>query len=124
MLAFSWLYFCKEIGYDTCVRYETPHNIQEDNDMTYSEVGLIGRMEEALRVVKSLNRAQLDSLVYDLEKEGWYCSDKWRKRAFCIDVIISNWSYTITNSYTCKAGAIIECIISNRSYAIRNNKFC
>ena len=61
--------------------------------MTYSEVGLIGRMEEALRVVKSLSKAQLDSLVYDLEREGWYCSDKRRKRAFCIDVIISNWSY-------------------------------
>ena len=37
---------------------------------------------------------------------------------------ISNRSYDIRDSYTCKAAAITECPISNRSYAIRNSYTC
>lgn len=54
---------------------------------------LIGTLNQALRAINAMNKSQLDGLVYDLEKEGWYCSDKRRKRAFCRDVAVSNWKW-------------------------------
>lgn len=52
---------------------------------------LIGTLNQALAAIRMMNKKQLDGLVYDLEMEGWYCSDKRRKRWFCTQVAVSNW---------------------------------
>lgn len=68
---------------------------------------LIGTLNQALEVIHSMNKKQLDGLVYDLEMEGWYCSDKRRKRGFCRDVAISNWNHDWS--------AIVRCIYNNQN---------
>jgi hypothetical protein len=66
---------------------------------------LIGTMNQALAAVNRMNKRQLDGLVYDFEMEGWYCADKRRKRAFCRDVVVSNWQ--------CDRSVIVRLIYNN-----------
>ena len=54
---------------------------------------MIGTMNEALRTVREMTTAQVNSLVYWLELEGWYRENKRRTRGFCTDVVIFNWNY-------------------------------
>lgn len=67
---------------------------------------LIGSLNQALGAIRAMNKKQLDGLVYDLEMEGWYCSDKRRKRWFCTQVAVSNWQ--------CDWQTIIRCIYNNQ----------
>ena len=48
-------------------------------------------IQEALKVVKNMNREEIDSMIYYLELSGWYREDKRKRRAFVNDVIQYNW---------------------------------
>ena len=48
-------------------------------------------IQEALKVVKNMNREEIDSMIYYLELSGWYREDKRKRRSFVNDVIKYNW---------------------------------
>ena len=48
-------------------------------------------IQEALKVVKNMNREEIDSTIYYLELSGWYREDKRKRRSFVNDVIQYNW---------------------------------
>ena len=48
-------------------------------------------IQEALKVVKNMNREEIDSMIYYLELSGWYREDKRKRRSFVNDVIQYNW---------------------------------
>lgn len=56
-------------------------------------IGLINTMEQALEIINSFNRKQLQSFEYDASMEGWYCSDKRKLRQYAKEVVIFNWKY-------------------------------
>lgn len=55
--------------------------------------GLIGNLNEALAVIRAMNKEQISSLVWYMELEGWYREDRRRTRSWCVEVAISNWRY-------------------------------
>lgn len=71
------------------------------------KIGLIGSLNDALRVIKSMSTKEINFLVYDLEVEGWYRENRRRTRSWCEEVAISNW-HDLKNK-----SAIIRCIYNN-----------
>lgn len=49
-------------------------------------------INEALDIVKNMNRVEIDSMIYYLELFGWYREDKRKRRSFVNDVIRYNWN--------------------------------
>lgn len=54
---------------------------------------MVTSMNEALKVLRLMNKKEVLDFVYYLELEGWYREDKRATRSFCKDVIIFNWDY-------------------------------
>ena len=54
---------------------------------------MITSMNEALKVLRLMNKKEVSDFVYYLEFEGWYREDKRATRSFCKNVIIFNWDY-------------------------------
>ena len=60
-------------------------------------------IQKALKVVKNMNREEIDSMIYYLEFYGWYREDKRKRRAFVNDVIKNNWHIENSRNQTIKA---------------------
>ena len=54
---------------------------------------MITSMNEALKVLRLMNKKETSDFVYYLELEGWYREDKRKTKSFCKNVIIFNWDY-------------------------------
>lgn len=53
---------------------------------------LISTLNQALTAVKNMNREEVNNLTNGIEAEGcWICTDRRKKRDFCIRYIISMW---------------------------------
>lgn len=64
--------------------------------------GLIGNLNDALAVIRAMSTEQISSLVWNMEREGWYRENRRRTRSWCIEVAISNWY--------CDKHAVLRCI--------------
>ena len=54
---------------------------------------MITSMDEALKVLRLMNKKETSDFIYYLELEGWYREDKRQTKSFCKNVIIFNWNY-------------------------------
>ena len=53
---------------------------------------LIGTLNQAFAAVKNMTREEVNTLTASIEAEGFgTCTDRRKKRAFCINSILFNW---------------------------------
>lgn len=54
---------------------------------------MITSMNEALKILRLMNKKETSDFIYYLELEGWHREDKRQTKSFCKKVIIFNWNY-------------------------------